>query len=255
MASTTQTDAVHPAGFPTQTTMTTFDADPSSPAPGRFLEPHAKEILRVFGIDVPRFLWVETADEAVRFARRIGYPVVAKVVSSCIYCKSDQNGVETTIADDAELRSVFQRFGRMRGFAGLLVEERFPTGPALNVGLTRIDYRCGPAIFLERYGSFLDADGRRSCRLTGGSRYSFRKALKALGLSGFDRNGDPIINETAFEDLLANASRIVMQTGAGIEALILDPVRCTPDRCIVLDARVKFARSGTAPGRDFITMS
>ncbi len=208
--------------------------------PGRYLEPRAKNILRRFGIDVPRFLWAGTADDAARFARRIGYPLTVKVVSPAIYCKSDWGGVETEIGNDAQLRAAFHRFSRLPKFMGMLVEEHCSEGTALKVGVVRIDYGSRTAVFLEPCVADRWFAGCRGCLLSGCGQCHIRAGLKKLGVRCCAcRGGEPIINEKEFERMLINAVRILAEHAPGIEAMILDPVHCTPDRCIVLDARIK----------------
>ena len=48
---------------------------------GWVMEPEAKNILSIAGIDVPRFTSAKDLESALLFAGRIGYPVVAKIVS------------------------------------------------------------------------------------------------------------------------------------------------------------------------------
>ena len=50
-----------------------------------------------------------TADEAVAIARRIGYPVVLKVLSPDITHKTDVGGVALDLGDEAAVRDAFDR--------------------------------------------------------------------------------------------------------------------------------------------------
>ena len=79
-------------------------------ADGWVLEPDAKRLFRLAGFDVPRFTLARTPEEAIRFAREIGYPVVAKVVSPRILHKSDVGGVAVGIADAGRLAEVVSAF-------------------------------------------------------------------------------------------------------------------------------------------------
>jgi hypothetical protein len=207
---------------------------------GRYLEPQAKTILQRFGLDVPRFRWAKTLDDALKSGRRIGYPLTAKVVSPAIYRKSDWEGVETRVIDDEALRAAFHRFSRLPDFMGILVEERCSEGPSIKVGVTRIDYGREPVIILESRAMYPRIAKCRGCQLSEKGRCHIRSSLKALGLRCCaDRGARPPFNELAFEQMLEKAVRLVVEHKPDMEALIFDPVRCTPDRCIVLDVRVK----------------
>ena len=50
-----------------------------------------------------------TADDAVRAASRIGFPVVLKVLSPDVSHKSDVGGVELNLGDEAAVRGAFDR--------------------------------------------------------------------------------------------------------------------------------------------------
>jgi hypothetical protein len=216
---------------------------------GRFPEHHAKEILRAYGIDTPQFLWAETADQAMQFAHRIGYPIVAKVISTDVYCKSDRAGVETRIAGDDALWEAFNRFRRIKDFRGILVEEQVNGGLELNVGITKIDFQKGPAVFLERPHPFEDSRGNRTFRMPASGGWNVPDMLKELELLPFDKESGSAacINVGELERLIARAAKLVRDPIAGIEALIFDPVRCVDDRCVVLDVRVKFRTDQQAP--------
>jgi acetyltransferase len=53
----------------------------------------SKKLLKAYGIPVSQEAIAQTAAEAVKIARKIGFPVVAKVVSADILHKSDIGGV------------------------------------------------------------------------------------------------------------------------------------------------------------------
>jgi acyl-CoA synthetase (NDP forming) len=113
---------------------------------GWVIEPEAKKLLSLVGLNVPRFTWATSLDEAQHFAHTIGYPVVVKVVSSEIMHKSDVGGVVVGIEADEKLSAAFQRFSRFRGFAGVVVEE-IVSGVELIIG-AKVDYQFGPIILL-----------------------------------------------------------------------------------------------------------
>ena len=113
---------------------------------GWVLEPEAKRLLALAGLTVSEFKWTTDIEEAVQAAQKIGYPVVAKVVSPMVLHKTDVGGVAIGINSDDELKNNFQRFSSMDGFAGTLVEE-IVSGVELIVG-AKNDYQFGPVILL-----------------------------------------------------------------------------------------------------------
>lgn len=75
-------------------------------------EAEAKTFLQYYDIPVARSFVARTPDEAVTVASRVGYPVVAKILSPQIVHKSDAGGVVLDINDEAGLREAFDRITR-----------------------------------------------------------------------------------------------------------------------------------------------
>jgi acyl-CoA synthetase (NDP forming) len=121
---------------------------------GWVLEPQAKHLLSLTGIEVPRFFSTQQIEEALRFAERIGYPVVGKVVSPEVIHKSEKNGVEVGIDSERRLRETFDRFSKIEGFAGMLIEEMVP-GLELILG-AKNDYQFGPVILFGMGGIWVE---------------------------------------------------------------------------------------------------
>src|SRR5690348_1173993 len=64
----------------------------------------SKALLKAYGIPVSREAIAQTAAEAVKIAKKIGFPVVAKVVSAEILHKSDIGGVVLNLNNAAEVK-------------------------------------------------------------------------------------------------------------------------------------------------------
>ena len=65
------------------------------------------ELLKTYGIPVPRYAVVHTAEEAGQAAEGIGFPLVAKIVSPQVIHKSDSGGVITGIVSAAAAEKAF----------------------------------------------------------------------------------------------------------------------------------------------------
>ena len=65
---------------------------------------HAKQALGKAGIDVPQECIARDADEAVRAAEAIGYPVVLKIASEDVAHKTEAGGVLLNVADAQAVR-------------------------------------------------------------------------------------------------------------------------------------------------------
>ena len=208
---------------------------------GWVVEPDAKKFLALRGLAVPRFKVAKEEEDAVKCAREIGYPVVAKAVSPKIVHKSEHGAVIVGIRGDEGIRSAFQRLRKLPDFDGLLVEEMVP-GIELIVG-AKMDDQFGPVILLGIGGTgveiYKDA-ALRMAPLKDKDVPSMIKGLKAHALLEGYRGAEPV-NLPELSRLLLTFSDLAMDLQDRIESIDLNPVKCSAERCVVADARIILA--------------
>lgn len=205
---------------------------------GWLMEPQAKHIFRLSGLDVTRFLWTEDILEATRFAAGIGYPVVAKVVSPEVIHKSDVSGVVLGISDDKRLGEAFKEMSKIRSFKGIIVEETV-RGTELIVGM-KMDRQFGPVIMLGIGGTAVEIYkdvAIRMAPLREQDVESMLMSLKAHPLIEGYRGTEPISVE-ALKKMLLTFSSLVMEFEGRVESIDLNPVICNATRCVITDARI-----------------
>jgi succinyl-CoA synthetase beta subunit len=205
---------------------------------GWIIEPEAKRLLSLIGLTVPRFQWTNKIEDAVRFAKSIGYPVAAKVVSAEIIHKSDMGGVVTDINNDEKLKESFSLFSRFDGFSGMLVEEMV-SGIELIVG-AKSDYQFGPVILLGIGGTGVEIYRDTTLRMAPLHEkdvLSMVRSLKAHELLEGYRGSKPINTQELCRMMIA-FSDFVMEFEGFIESIDLNPVICDSSRCVVADARI-----------------
>jgi acyl-CoA synthetase (NDP forming) len=202
------------------------------------MEPYAKQLFALAGMDVPRFKWARTFDEAASFARENGYPVVVKIVSPLAAHKSDVGGVAVGITDDAGLENTFKRMSTINGFAGIIVEETIP-GVELIVGAT-IDNQFGPVVLLGIGGTATEIYHDVSLAMAPLSESDVDKMIRSLKavslLEGF--RGSERVNMDALKKLVIRFSELVMDLDETVESIDLNPVMCSASRCVIADARI-----------------
>ena len=202
------------------------------------LEPDAKRLLALAGLTVPDFTLAATAKEAVAAARKIGYPVVVKVVSAKILHKSEVGGVVVGVKNDSQLTDVFKRLSALDGFAGMLVEEMLP-GSELIVG-AKVDYQFGPVILLGIGGTGVEIYQDTAIRMAPINEtdvHSMIVGLKGAELLSGYRGAQPV-SVQALSRLMLAFSALVMDLEEDLESIDLNPVKCTGARCVVADARI-----------------
>lgn len=133
------------------------------PPNGIFAEYQGKAWLAKAGLAVPAGGLARSADEAVEIAARIGYPVVLKAQASELPHKSDVGGVLIGLADEAALRTAWQRLHANVAehrpeltLDGALVEAMGPRGLELVVGAKR-DRDWGAVVLVGLGGIWIEA--------------------------------------------------------------------------------------------------
>jgi succinyl-CoA synthetase beta subunit len=209
-----------------------------SEATGWILEPEAKRLLDLAGLPVAKHAWVSTCDAAVQAAERIGYPVVAKVVSPLVLHKSDYGGVVVGIENKTKLAEVYHHFSTIDQFSGVLVEENL-CGVELIIG-AKVDFQFGPIILLGIGGTAVEIYRDTTIRmapLTPDDAQSMIGNLKARRLlEGY--RGSEAINLKALTRTIIKFSDFLMALANHIASIDLNPVMCTSERCVVADARI-----------------
>jgi len=205
---------------------------------GWVLEPDAKRILALKGIDIPRFTTIRESKQIQSAVRNLDFPLAAKVVSSRILHKSDHGGVKTGIDNHEELADIFDRFCKMEGFEAMLVEEMV-SGLELIIG-AKIDEQFGPVVMLGIGGTGVEIYKDMSLRmapLVPEDVESMIQNLKAGRLlSGY--RGSSAVNLRALTRTLMRFSEFVMETVDYIASIDLNPVMCSAEKCVVVDARI-----------------
>ncbi|MFH1156169.1 MAG: acetate--CoA ligase family protein [Pseudomonadota bacterium] len=205
---------------------------------GWVLEPVAKQILREAGFQVPESVLVTDAEEALAFAASVGFPLVAKAVSPEILHKTEYKAVVTSIQDREGLVSAVERLKTLPGTEAVLVEAMIQ-GVELILG-AKNDYQFGPVILLGTGGTGVELYNDVAVRMAPVKNQdvvSMVESLKGKALiKGF--RGAPGVNLSALSDMVVRFSQFAMAVDTLIDSMDLNPVICTPDRCVVADARL-----------------
>jgi len=205
---------------------------------GWVLEPDAKALLAEAGIDVPRFAWAKTYDEAVAAAREIGYPVVVKVVSPRALHKTEVGGVVVGVENDAKLKEAFASLSRIDRFEGVVVDETL-SGVELIVG-AKNDEQFGPVVLLGIGGVGVELykdSAVRMAPIVEADALSMMRCLRAHALLEGFRGAEPV-NRELLAALLVRFSNLVVEVVDQVESIDLNPVICSSTRSAAADARI-----------------
>lgn len=151
-----------------------------------FPAPAVEEILRLYGFPLLPSAFVKTEDEAVRAAKRIGYPAALKVVSADIIHKIDVGGVRLNIQDDKSLRAAIAEMkktihaqlpkARIESF---WMQAMARKGREIILGMQR-DPRFGPLVMFGLGGTYVEIFKDVSFRLAPLRELSARHMIESI---------------------------------------------------------------------------
>ncbi|MEM4539888.1 MAG: acetate--CoA ligase family protein [Archaeoglobaceae archaeon] len=212
------------------------------------MEHESKQILEYYGLETTGAYFAHTADEAVRIAKEIGYPVVLKVLSSKVLHKSDLGGVKLNLKDEKAVREAFKEIElkfKDLGMIGVSVQKMVEPGMEVIVGVTR-DETFGPVIMFGLGGIFVEALGDVSFRaipITEKDAEEMIKEIKGYSiLKGYRGTSADI---EAIKNVLLTVSKIVTENPL-IKEMDLNPIFVYPKGYKIADARIILSKENNA---------
>ncbi len=177
----------------------------------------ARGMLDAYHVPRPKAEIAATADDAVRIASDMGYPVVLKIASPDILHKTDIGGVKVGLASAADVRDAFelivyraQRYVPDARIWGCLVQEMVPRGMELLVGMSR-DAQFGPMITFGLGGIYVEALRDVTFRIAPFGRQDAEEMLDEIRahslLDGV--RGEPAADKAALIETLLKMSQMV----------------------------------------------
>lgn len=209
-------------------------------------ELEALQLLGAYGIPVAEARIGRDAEEAVRIARSLGYPLVLKVVSPDISHKTDIGGVRLGIENEAELRQAYRdllesvaRADATARVDGMLVQRMVQGGTETIVGVSR-EPLFGPLVMFGLGGIFVEALRDIVFRVAPLSELDARDMLAAIRAKAVLEGvrGKPPADRAALERTL----RLIAQLADDfpeIEEMDINPLLALPQGVLALDARIR----------------
>jgi acetate---CoA ligase (ADP-forming) len=200
-----------------------------------------RELLLAYGLPLVPERLAGGPDEAVAAAAELGFPVVVKTAVAGAH-KTELGGIALDLADAGAVHAAATRIG-----GPLIVQSMVPSGAELLAGVVQ-DPVFGPLVAFGPGGVLAELIGEAAFRiapLTDRDADELVYGGKAGTLvRGF--RGAPAADGAALADLLLRLARLGEDIPAVAE-LDLNPVLALPDRCVVVDARVRVRRPELAP--------
>ncbi|MFE9398524.1 acetate--CoA ligase family protein [Streptomyces flavidovirens] len=233
-----------------------FDDAPRTPSPsfrkaqalmrpGEQLSEHAaKQLLRAYGIRVPREQLVTSAAAAVRAAGLVGYPVVMKASGPQLAHKSELGLVKVGLTSASQIRDAYRELTDIAryegiGLDGVLVCQMVDRGVEMMVGVTQ-DALFGPTVTVGLGGVLVEVLRDASVRVPPFGEDQARAMLGELrghALLGGVR-GAPPADVDALVEVVLRVQRMALELGDDLSELDINPLLVLPrgQGAVALDA-------------------
>jgi acetate---CoA ligase (ADP-forming) len=206
----------------------------------------SKKLLKAYGIPISKEAIAQTAAEAMRTAKTIGFPVVAKVVSPDILHKSDIGGVVLNLGSAAEVKKAFNditaRVKKLKGkpkLEGILIAQQVKADLELVVGAS-LDAEMGPVVLFGTGG--IDIELMKDVALAGApidaseAKRLIARTKAGVKIKGY--RGKPALHEASAIKALVGLSNLIADAAGRIASIDVNPFLINSKTGVAVDALV-----------------
>jgi acyl-CoA synthetase (NDP forming) len=209
------------------------------------LEHEAESVAKEYGIRVPPSGLARNEKNALALARRIGYPLVMKIVSEDILHKSEVGGVKTDVTSQKEVSTAFKEILRnakksnpRARVEGILVQRQAEKGYEFIVGGAR-DPQFGPTIMFGLGGIYVELFKDVAFRLAPVSEEEALDMIKETKsyklLTGF-RWSKPLDTQAVVATIMAVGELMIHEPD--VDSLDINPLFVYRKSALAVDVRV-----------------
>lgn len=211
------------------------------------LSNEAARVVEAYGIRSTKNMIAKSAEEAVRHAGELGYPVVLKIVSPDILHKTDVGGVALNLRSEGEVRSAFEgilasvgRYMPEARIYGVMIYRMVPMGREMIIGMSQ-DVQFGPLVMFGLGGIYVNFLKDVSFSLAPLSEYEARRMMEETRaytlLKGI--RGEPPSDVEALKNVILRVGQLVWDFPQIVE-MDINPVIVYQEGegCIALDVKI-----------------
>jgi acetyl coenzyme A synthetase (ADP forming)-like protein len=208
--------------------------------------PEAKQVADAYGLPVPQEGLATSADEAVKLAERIGFPVVMKIVSPEILHKTEAGGVLVGVENAAAVRAGFdtivanaRTYDAGAAISGVQVQQMLPSGAQEVIVGAVTDPSFGKLVAFGLGGVLVEVLKDVTFRLAPATRDDARSMLDGIQAAEMLRGvrGAPAVDREALASIIERVSQLVSDFPE-ISEVDLNPVFATPNGATAVDVRI-----------------
>ncbi len=197
-------------------------------------------ILTAYNIPVADWRLAANAEDAVKAADEIGYPVVIKADAESILHKSDMGGVAVDLADGAAVRAAVEKMQKNFSADDLrfFVQKYLPGGLELVMG-AKAEEGLGHAVMFGLGGIYVEIMKDVVFNLTPVASGEAREMLSSIKGSALLEGvrGQEGVDQAKLIEIIQRLSQLLTDLPA-IQEMDLNPLMAFEDRVFVVDARI-----------------
>ena len=208
-------------------------------------EVESKQLVAEAGIPVIKTKLAKSKAEAIEISKKLGFPIVLKIVSPDIIHKSDIGGVKLNLANAtqvgrayAEIMAAAKKANKKADIQGVSIQKMAKPGVEVIMGMSK-DAQFGPVLMFGLGGVFVEVLKDVAFRIVPLARRDASQMIREIKgyplLEGY--RGQEPANITALEDLLLKLSTFVDETPQ-IKEMDLNPIFAYKNGAVAVDARV-----------------
>ena len=209
-------------------------------------EHQSKLFLEAHGVPVTREEMAATPDEAVKIAKKIGFPVVLKGESPELTHKTEMNVIELNIVSEEQVRTAYERImgTGVVPKGGILVQEMIKGQRELVIGLSR-DPQFGPCVMFGLGGIYTELLRDVSFRVAPLSEYDALQMMDEIKARKIldEFRGKPAVDRKALAKTLIAVGQIGLDYEE-VKELDINPLIISGNKPVAVDALVILSNGG-----------
>jgi acyl-CoA synthetase (NDP forming) len=203
---------------------------------GALSEIESRNILAAYGIPVPAGEVATSATGAIKIAKKIGFPVVAKIASPDILHKTEAGGIRLGLESEKQVSQAFseiiaaaKKYDAKAKIDGVLISAMAAAGTEVICGGT-CDEQFGPVIATGLGGVFTEVLKDISISVSPFSRQTALAAIESIKsypmLTGF--RGAPVADVAKIIDVMMRVQKLLLDFEDRIAELDVNPLFVYP---------------------------
>ncbi|MCK4336129.1 MAG: acetate--CoA ligase family protein [Candidatus Aenigmarchaeota archaeon] len=209
----------------------------------KLTESECKKIMNKYRIPTTKEFLAKKPEEAVKFAKKIGYPVVLKIDSEDIIHKTETRTVVANIRNDKDVLEAFEKIiknaKRHKPNAkinGVIVQEHVEGHETIVGG--KIDPQFGPVILFGAGGIFTEVLRDTSIRICPIEREDAEEMINDIKYSKILKGyrGEPPVKMNEIINILLKVSKIMMKEN--VKEMDINPLIVSHKEAKAVDVRI-----------------